>query len=286
VSHGGIRGRTTATGLGVYFVMREALNMKEVLAKTGLSRGVKDKRIIIQGLGNVGFYTARFCKNNGAKVVAIAEYNGALHNDAGIDPDAALQHFKTKGSFQGFPGAKFIPTSREALELPCDVLVPAAMEGELNRTNADKIKAKLIIEAANGPTTPAAEEILEKKGVVIVPDLLANAGGVTVSYFEWLKNLSHMRFGRMTKRYEEAKWALLVDSLEKSQGRKLTDEERHNITYGAGEEDLVNSGLEETMITAFKEVWDTSSQKKCNMRTAAYVVAIQKVANTYLDLGI
>jgi len=286
VTHGGIRGRTTATGLGVYFCLREALNMKEILEKTGLSRGVKDKHIVIQGFGNVGYYTARYCRNNGAKVVGISEYNGSIYDENGIDPDQALQHFKNKGSFNGLPGAKFFPTSGEGLEFPCDVLIPAALEGELNGKNADRIKAKLIIEAANGPTTPKAEGILEKKGIVIVPDLLANAGGVTVSYFEWLKNLSHMRFGRMTKRYEEAKWALLVESLEKTQGRRLSETERRTITYGAGEEDLVNSGLEETMITSFKELWDISIQKKCNMRTAAYVSAVQKVANTYLDLGL
>jgi len=156
----------------------------------------------------------------------------------------------------------------------------------LNAKNADKVKAKIVVEAANGPTTPRAEALMEKNGVFIIPDLLANAGGVTVSYFEWLKNLSHMRFGRMTKRYEESKWANLVASLEKSSSKQWSEEDRKLISYGAGEEELVNSGLEETMITSFKEVYETSKAKNTNMRTGAYVVAVTKVANTYMDLGL
>jgi glutamate dehydrogenase (NAD(P)+) len=286
VSHGGIRGRTTATGLGVFFCLREALRNKEVLSKHNLTPGVQGKRVVVQGFGNVGFYAARFCHNAGAKVIAIGEWNGSIHDENGIDPDKAIEYFKANGSFQGYPGAKFLKTSREVLELPCDVLIPAALEGEVNAENAGKIKAKIIVEAANGPTTPNAESILEKNGSFIVPDLLANAGGVTVSYFEWLKNLSHMRFGRMTKRYEESKWAHLVASLEKGQKHVMTEEDRKMIAYGAGEEELVNSGLEETMITSFKEVYDVSVAKKCNMRTAAYIVAISKVAGTYMDLGL
>lgn len=286
VSHGGIRGRTTATGLGVFFCLREALKNKEILQKFKLTSGIEGKKIVVQGLGNVGFFASRYCHKAGGKIIAIAEYNGAIHDENGIDPDAALEYFKTHKSFEGFPKAKFIKNSKEALEIACDVLIPAALEGEINAKNADRIKTKVIVEAANGPTTAKAAELLESKGVLIIPDLLANAGGVTVSYFEWLKNLSHMRFGRMTKRYEESKWASLVASLEKGQRHTMTEEERRVITYGAGEEDLVNSGLEETMITAFKEVWDTSVQKNTNMRTAAFLNAIQKVANTYLDLGL
>jgi len=286
VSHGGIRGRTTATGLGVYFCMREALTKPEVLEKVKLTPGVKGKRIVVQGLGNVGLHSARFCQMNGAKVIGLAEYNGAIYDEKGLDPQAAFNYFRTKGTLEGFEKAKFFKTSREALEIPCDVLIPAALEGELNKENAARVNTKIIVEGANGPTTPKASEILEAKGTFIVPDLLANAGGVTVSYFEWLKNLSHMRFGRMTKRYEEAKWASLVESLEKSQGKNMSEVERQKITYGAGEEDLVNSGLEETMITSFKEVWDKAVEKKCSMRTAAYLVAIEKVANTYVDLGL
>jgi len=286
VSHGGIRGRTTATGLGVFFCLKEALRTPEVLQSTGLSAGIEGKRVVVQGFGNVGFYAAQFCHRAGAKVIAIGEYNGSIYNENGIDPDDAINYFKANKSFEGYTKGKFLPTSREVLELDCDVLIPAALEGEINAQNADKVKAKIVVEAANGPTTPKAEALMEKNGVFIIPDLLANAGGVTVSYFEWLKNLSHMRFGRMTKRYEESKWANLVSSLEKSSKTTWSEEERKLISYGAGEEELVNSGLEETMITSFKDVHETSKKKKTNMRTSAYVVALSKVANTYMDLGL
>ncbi|PRP84250.1 NAD-dependent glutamate dehydrogenase [Planoprotostelium fungivorum] len=286
VSHGGIRGRTTATGLGVFFCLKEALRTPYVLEKTGLTGGIEGKKVVVQGFGNVGFYAAKFCHKAGAKVIAIAEYNGSVYNENGVDPDDAFEFFRKNKTFDGYTKGKFLPTSREVLEINCDVLIPAALEGEVNAQNAERIKAKIIVEAANGPTTPKAEAIMEKNGVFVIPDLLANAGGVTVSYFEWLKNLSHMRFGRMTKRYEESKWANLVTSLEKSSKTTWSEEERKLISYGAGEEELVNSGLEETMITSFKEVLDTSIAKKTNMRTAAYVVAVSKVANTYLDLGL
>lgn len=286
VSHGGIRGRTTATGLGVFFCLKEALRTPQVLEKAKLTAGVAGKKVVVQGFGNVGFYTARFCQRAGAKVVAIGEYNGSTYNESGLDIDDAFEYFKKNKTFNGYSGGRFLPTSREVLELPCDILIPAALEGELNAQNAGKVKAKIVVEAANGPTTPKAEAIMEANGVFIIPDLLANAGGVTVSYFEWLKNLSHMRFGRMTKRYEESKWANLVTSLEKTNKVTWSEEERKAISFGAGEEELVNSGLEETMITSFKEVYDTSVNKKTNMRTAAYAVALTKVANTYMDLGL
>jgi len=218
-------------------------------------------------------------------VTGLIEWNGAIYNEKGIDVEKAEEHYMKGRTFEGFPGAKFVANGKEVLEYPCDILIPAAMEGEINAKNAGRIKTKIIVEGANGPTTPKAEEILEANGVLIVPDLLANAGGVTVSYFEWLKNLSHMRFGRLTKRYEEGKWAALASSLERSPS-KLSEADRNSLTYGAGEEELVNSGLEETMINSFKEVSDMAALKKCNMRTAAYVVSIQKVANTYLDLGL
>jgi glutamate dehydrogenase (NAD(P)+) len=289
VTHGGIRGRSAATGLGVFFVLRESLSEKsaEDLAKLGLTPGLQGKRVVVQGLGNVGYHAAKFCQKGGAKIVAIAEYNGAIYDENGLDVEAAVTQMKTKGSLQFLPGATWIADSKQALELPCDVLIPAALENAITIHNAPRIQAKVIVEAANGPTTPQAEEILESRGCIIIPDLLANAGGVTVSYFEWLKNLSHIRFGRMTKRYEESKWRALIESMErKAANAKFTDAEKKRIIYGAEEEDLVNSGLEETMITSYNDVLTTSKQNNCNLRTAAYVVAINKIANTYLDLGI
>jgi len=284
VTHGGIRGRTTATGLGVYFCVREALAHPHVSKVTGLSSDLKGKKVIVQGLGNVGYHAANFCYKNGMKIVGLIEYNGGIYNEDGIVPDEALKHFQQHKSLAGFSGARFFGNGKEILELPADVLIPAALEGQITPENAPNIKAKLIVEGANGPTTPKASEILLSKGVFLVPDVLANAGGVTVSYFEWLKNLSHVRFGRMTKRYEQAKWTELLNTLEG--GKALSADERKKMVYGAGEEDLVNSGLEETMINSFEEVINMSLKKKCDMRTAAFIVAIEKVANTYLDLGI
>eukprot|EP01116_Phalansterium_solitarium_P000291 TRINITY_DN10190_c0_g2_i1.p1 TRINITY_DN10190_c0_g2~~TRINITY_DN10190_c0_g2_i1.p1 ORF type:complete len:533 (+),score=111.41 TRINITY_DN10190_c0_g2_i1:75-1601(+) len=286
VSHGGIRGRNSSTGLGVYFCLREALRFEPVLKKYGFAPGVKGKSVIVQGLGNVGYHSAKFCHEHGAKIIGVVEYNGAIFDEKGIDPNALLEHFRKTQSLAHFRNTKFYPNPAEVLEMQCDVLIPAALEGTINAQNADRIKAKIIIEGANGPTTPKAEEILEAKGVLIVPDLLANAGGVTVSYFEWLKNLSHIRFGRMTKRYEESKWQNLLDSVERHQEKKFSLEERALISFGAGEEDLVRSGLEDTMINAFREVWHTAEKKRVNMRTGAYIVAIDKLANTYIDLGI
>lgn len=290
VTHGGIRGRSAATGLGVYYVLREALSARSAddLSKLGLTPDMKGKRIVVQGLGNVGYHAAKFCsEQGGAKIIAIAEYNGAIYNENGIDVEAAVTQMKTKGSLQFLPGTTWIEDAKKALELPCDILIPAALECQITAQNAPRISAKIIVEAANGPTTPGAEEILEARGCLIIPDLLANAGGVTVSYFEWLKNLSHIRFGRMTKRYEESKWKALVDALERKHGEKyMTDAERKAIIYGADEEDLVHSGLEETMITAYNEVLTSAKSKNCNLRTAAFIVAINKIANTYLDLGI
>jgi len=265
--------------------MREAITNEQIAAKAGVTPVVAGKKVIVQGLGNVGYHSARFCHLNGTKVIGIAEHNGALYNEQGIDPEAAHDWFRANKTLKGFPAAKFIANSLEVLEYPCDVLIPAALEGQLSANNAHKIKAKFIVEGANGPTTPKAEEILESKGAFIVPDLLANAGGVTVSYFEWLKNLSHMRFGRMTKRYEEAKFQSLMDAFETDK-QKLSFSERKKISTGADEEMLVNSGLEETMVVSFKEVLEVSKSKKTNMRTAAYIVAIDKVANTYIDLGL
>lgn len=284
VSHGGIRGRTHATGLGVYFVTREAFTHLAICQRYGWKSGVHGKTVIIQGLGNVGYWAAHFCQKAGMKVIGLIEFNGAIYNENGIDVEKAHEHFGEFKSWENFQGARYERDSATVLESECDVLVPAALESSLNAENAERIKAKLIVEAANGPVTPAAEQILLKKNVLMVPDLLANAGGVTVSYFEWLKNLSHVRFGRLTKRYEAAKWSTLVTHIEKTQ--KIDSTTKDIIQFESNEEALVDSGLEETMINAFNETWATSSRKNTDMRTGAFINAIDKVARTYLDLGI
>lgn len=288
ISQGGIRGRTAATGRGVFYGVREAVSNQTDMKKLGLTTGIEGKSVIVQGLGNVGYHSTKFFQQAGAVVVAIAEYEGAIYNPSGLIVDDVVKHRKQTGSILNFPKAKNIKKSCSALELECDILIPAALENQINSGNAANIKAKIVAEAANGPVTPEAEKVLLEKGVLIIPDLFLNAGGVTVSYFEWLKNLSHVRFGRMAKRYDELVYKTLVDSIEEAIGRRLNDSAKQIITHGADEEDLVNSGLEETMVHAYNEIRDTwkSNKKIHDLRTAAFVVAINKIAASYISLGI
>ncbi|HEU4389643.1 MAG TPA: Glu/Leu/Phe/Val dehydrogenase [Blastocatellia bacterium] len=287
VTQGGIRGRREATGRGLFFALREACLQADDMKPLGLPVGIEGKRIVVQGLGNVGYHAAKFCRENGAIVIAIAEREGAITNPAGLDEEAVFQHRKMTGSILGFPGAKDIPNSGDALELECDVLIPAALENQLNERNAPKIRAKIVLEGANGPTTPEAEDILLEKGVLIIPDVYANAGGVTVSYFEWLKNLSHVRFGRMGKRYEEAAEQRMLKAIELATGKQFGEGDRAVVARGADELDLVNSGLEETMIVAYHEIRETRRRTgNKSLRTAAFVNAIDKVARSYMELGI
>lgn len=250
VSQGGIRGRLEATGRGVYFGLREACDVAEDMASLGLTRGLAGKRVVVQGLGNVGYYAAQFCQSGGAVIVGLAEYEGAIHNPAGLDVMDVMRHRRETGSILGFPGATDLPTSAAALELECDVLIPAALENQITEENAGRVKAKIVAEGANGPTTAAAEEILVSRGVMVLPDIFLNAGGVTVSYFEWLKNLSHVRFGRLEKRFEQRAYDSLLGVVEEAAGRKLPEATRKAVARGADEIDLVKSGIEETMITA------------------------------------
>ena len=288
VTQGGVRGRREATGLGVFYGIREVLNMKDVTEKLGMTTGVKGKRIIIQGLGNVGYYAAKFFSQAGAKIIALAEYEGAIWSDEGLDFDAVFKHRKATGSILNFPGANNFAKNTDALEMECDVLIPAALENVINGENAPRVKAKIIGEAANGPLTPEADEIFTQKGIMVVPDMFLNAGGVTVSYFEWLKNLSHVRYGRLEKRFTENQNNALLDQLESLTGKGVDTNVRKNILHGPDEEDLVYSGLEETMINAVNEVMDCwkANPSIPDMRTAAYVVAINKVAIAYEELGI
>ncbi|RPD50699.1 MULTISPECIES: Glu/Leu/Phe/Val family dehydrogenase [Chitinophagaceae] len=288
VTQGGVRGRREATGLGVFYGLREVCNMPDVMQKLGLSTGVEGKRVIIQGLGNVGYHTAKYFYEAGAKIVALAEYEGAIWNDAGLDYEAVFQHRKTTGSILNFPGAQNFAKNTDALEYDCDILVPAALENVINGENAGRVKAKIIGEAANGPLTPEADEILTQKGTLVVPDMYLNAGGVTVSYFEWLKNLSHVRYGRMEKRFTENLNTHILAQIEELSGKKVVEKEREFIMHGPDEVDLVYSGLEETMITATREIMDTwkANPQLPDMRTAAFVVAINKVATSYAELGI
>jgi len=288
VTQGGVRGRREATGLGVFYGLREVCKMADIMKKLGLTTGVEGKKIIVQGLGNVGYHSAKFFEEAGAKIIALAEYEGAVYNKDGLNVEAVFQHRKATGSILKFPGATDIPKSSDALELECDILIPAALENVINQENADRIKAKIIGEAANGPLTPEADEVFIKKGVLVVPDMYLNAGGVTVSYFEWLKNLSHVRYGRMEKRFTENQNRQMLEQMETVTGKKVSDKDRDEIIQGPDEVDLVRSGLEETMIAATREVMDCWKANPAipDMRTASYVVAINKVGTSYAELGI
>jgi glutamate dehydrogenase (NAD(P)+) len=288
VTQGGVRGRKEATGLGVFFGIREVCNMPDVMQKLGLSVGVEGKTVIVQGLGNVGYHSAKFFREHGSKVIAIAEYEGAIYNAEGLNEEAVFQHRKATGSILNFPGATNIEKSTDALEIACDILIPAALENVINGDNAERVKAKIIGEAANGPLTPEADEVFAKKGVLVVPDMYLNAGGVTVSYFEWLKNLSHVRYGRMEKRFTENLNTHILTQMEELTGKKVSDAERNFILHGPEEVDLVHSGLEESMIAATREImaiWKDNPEIP-DMRTAAYVCAINKVGTSYTELGI
>ena len=288
VTQGGVRGRREATGLGVFYGIREVCKMKEVMDKLGLSTGVEGKRVIVQGLGNVGYHAAKFFREGGAKLICLAEHDGAVYNEDGLNEEDVFQFKKKNGTVKNYPGGKHINTSEEALELDCDILIPAALENVINGENAPRITAKIIGEGANGPLTPEADEVFVQKGTLVVPDMYLNAGGVTVSYFEWLKNLSHVRYGRMEKRFTENLNAHILGTIEELTSKKVSTREREFIMHGPEEADLVYSGLEETMITATHEIMNTwkSNPKIPDMRTAAYVVAINKVATSYAELGI
>jgi glutamate dehydrogenase (NAD(P)+) len=288
VTQGGVRGRREATGRGLFFALREACSVAEDMKVHGLSPGLEGKRIVVQGLGNVGYHAAKFCREGGAKIIAIAEYDGAVMSETGIDPDALVAHRGDRKSTLGFPGGKDLPDSAAALELDCDILIPAALENVITADNAPRIKARIVLEGANGPTTPEAEAILRSKGTMVIPDVYANAGGVTVSYFEWLKNLSHVRFGRMERRLEERDEASFVRAIETLTGKALPDDLRRAVIHGPDEQDIVNSGLEDTMILAYHAIREALKKDPAlgDLRAAAFHTAIEKIARSYLELGV
>lgn len=288
VTQGGVRGRREATGLGVFYGIREVCKMKDIMDKLGLSTGIEGKRVIVQGLGNVGYHAAKFFREGGAKLICLAEHDGAVYNEDGLNEEEVFQFKKKNGTIKNYTGGKHLDTSAEALELECDILIPAALENVINGENAPRVKAKIIGEGANGPLTPEADEVFVQNGTLVIPDMYLNAGGVTVSYFEWLKNLSHVRYGRMEKRFTENLNAHILGTIEELTTKKVSQRERDFIMHGPEEADLVYSGLEETMITATHEIMNTwkSNPEIPDMRTAAYVVAINKVATSYAELGI
>lgn len=286
IPQGGIRGRTEATGRGVYFGIREACKNKDDMKDLGLEPGLEGKTFVVQGLGNVGYHAAKYLSEGGAKLVGVAEIEGSIYDADGIDLEKLMQYRQETGSILGFENTEQLNGNTAVLEAECDILVPAALENQINESNADKIKAKIIGEAANGPTTADAHETLKKKGALIIPDNYLNAGGVTVSYFEWLKNLSHVRFGRMEKRAEETSYRKILNVIENISDRTFTEEEMGRLAHGADEYDLVDSGLEETMIVAYGQINELRKKHNIDLRTAAFLNAIEKVGTIYEQMGI
>lgn len=283
---GGIRGRTEATGRGVYFGIREACQNTEDMDMLGLDPGLEGKTFVVQGLGNVGYHAAKYLTEGGAKMVGVAEYEGSIYSADGIDLEKLMEFRKDTGSIVGFDNTKELETNAKVLEAGCDILVPAALENQINRENMKGIKAKIIGEAANGPTTAAAHDYLKERGALIIPDNYLNAGGVTVSYFEWLKNLSHVRFGRMEKRAETTSYRKILGVIENISDRTFTEEEMEKLASGSGEYELVDSGLEETMIVAYGQINELRKKHDIDLRTAAFLNAIEKVGIIYEQMGI
>ena len=289
VAYGGIRGRAQATGRGVEESIREYLRHEQFYKRTKLNPDLSKNKIVIQGFGKVGkSLVEELFHRDHAKIIAIGEYNGYLYNEKGIDIDELVKHFQKNKNLKNFTGAKFIEKPAEVLTIACDILVPAALESVINMSNVEKIKAKLIVEAANGPITHDADEVLQKKGIDVLPDIYVNSGGVVVSYFEWVKNITHVRFGRLQRRYEENKMNELIQVIEDATGRSIPDKYKANIIHGVQEIDLVNSGLEDVMRETFKEIMKNMEifKKKVSLRTATYAIALNKLKQYHKDMGV
>ncbi len=287
VNKGGIGGRTEATGRGVQYALQAFFDNPIDVKKTGLTPGLKGKRVIVQGLGNVGYHAALFLSNeDNCLVTHVIERDGSIVDQKGINIEKLKEYIFENGGVKGFKG--YVDKGSEILEQDADILIPAAMELVINKENADKIKTPLIIEAANGPVSSEADEILIKKGVVIIPDLYANAGGVTVSYFEWIKNLSRIRLGRLQRRAQENQTTLMIEALEKMTGSKFPDEYKDLVMQGSAEIDLVRSGLEDTMRNTYEvisEVWNKNPNAN-DLRTSAMMVSVKRVMDSYHSLGL
>jgi glutamate dehydrogenase (NAD(P)+) len=289
VTQGGIAGRTEATGRGVQYALQEFFRHPEDVREAGLDGSLAGKRVVLQGLGNVGYYAAKFLQaEDDVRIVAIAEHDGAVYSEKGLDVESVHAFLRQSGGVANYGEADYLADSSRALELDCDILIPAALENQITETNAECIKANLIAEAANGPTSYRADQVLHKRGKVILPDAFMNAGGVTVSYFEWVKNVSHIRFGRLDRRLEEARGRHVVRLIEEMTGKSAPQSLAAPLLAGSSEIDVVRSGLEDTMRLAYNQIRDIRRSRRNvpDYRTAAYVSALEKIAKAYLELGI
>jgi glutamate dehydrogenase (NAD(P)+) len=286
---GGIRGRVEATGRGVQYSLQEFFRHPADVRESGLTGTLDGKRVVIQGLGNVGYHAAKFLEEeDGCRIIAILEHDGAILNENGLHVEDVAESMKRNGGVKGYPGAEFVEDGRKLLEHDCDILVPAALESEINTKNAGRIRASVIAEAANGPVTFEGDEILRKNGKIIIPDLYCNAGGVTVSYFEWIKNLGHIRFGRLERRLHASRMQAAIESFEAVAEAKVPESMKSKLRQEVDELNLVRSGLDDTMRQAYqqiREVWRDRDDIP-DLRTAAFMTAIEKVAHYYTEYAL
>jgi glutamate dehydrogenase (NAD(P)+) len=284
VEFGGIRGRVEATGRGVQYAIHALFRHAEDVEAAGLKGKLAGKRVVVQGLGNVGYHAATFLEEeDDAKIIGIIERDGAVVNDAGLSVQRVHAHMREHGGIKGYPDGQYVAEGAAVLETDCDILVPAALESQITAENAAAIRAPIIVEAANGPITYEADQVLREAGKIIIPDMYANAGGVTVSYFEWTKNLSHMRFGRMGRRMMEMRSETVLDLLETVLGKEVPEAFEAALRKEADELNLVRSGLDDTMRDSYEQIREKwrSRDDVPDLRTAAYIVAIEKIAHYY-----
>ena len=285
---GGLVGRSEATGRGVQYIIREFFRHEEDYLKAGFKGGLKDKKVVLQGLGNVGYHAAKFLQEeDGCRIVCVMEHNGAILNPDGLNIEKIKSHQSEHGSFEGCSEGKFEANTSEFLTMECDILIPAAKENVIDKTIAQDIKAKLIVEAANGPITFEADGLLNERNATIIPDIMANAGGVAVSYFEWIRNLRHIRFGRLEKRRNAFQFDTLISAIETMTGKEMPDKFKEQFIEGANEIDLVRSGLDDMMREAYQKVRQSMIENDIpNLRTAAYKVALDRIATSYDSIGL
>ena len=287
IDHGGIKGRLEATGRGVCEALKEFFRHPKELSKHSIDGKLSDQEIIVQGFGNVGLYSAKALFDNGAKIIGIAEKEGGIFNRKGINIYLLEEYKNEKKTILDFPNTEFIKNSNDLLTFKCDILIPAALESVITLKNADLIQAKIICEGANGPITYRANKKLLKKGKVILPDIYANAGGVTVSYFEWIRNTSHIRMGRLNKRYEEDRGEAIIKAIQNISEKVIPIDLINQLVHGANEEDIIASGLEDTMRVAFQDMLVIKNKYKLDSyRMSAYAIALKKIEKSYLELGI